>query len=87
VPTAQRLPNGRVRVTWNGVSGRAALIRDSRTGDILSVARGGAVEFRTSSDFASTWWLEPIAASLLHHTRAPPHTQCLFSLGRHMFRY
>jgi hypothetical protein len=49
-PTATRLANGRVRLTWNGAASRAALIRDSRTGTILSVARGGAVELHTSSD-------------------------------------
>lgn len=55
VPTATRLANGRVRVTWNGAPGRAALIRDARTGAILSVARGGSVDVQSSSsDFEIT---------------------------------
>ena len=46
-PLVTRLANGRVRVTWNGASARAALIRDARTGEILSVARSGSIEFRS----------------------------------------
>jgi hypothetical protein len=54
VPTATRLANGRVRVTWNGSPSRAALIRDVRTGEILSVARGGSVDLPSSSNFEIT---------------------------------
>jgi hypothetical protein len=48
-PAVQRV-NGRVRITWTGGNTRAALIRDARTGAILSVARGGMAEVSTSSD-------------------------------------
>jgi hypothetical protein len=44
LPTAQRMANGRVRLTWDGAAGRAALVRDAGTGAIISIARGGSVE-------------------------------------------
>jgi hypothetical protein len=40
LPAAQRMANGRVRLTWDGAAGRAALVRDAGTGAILSIARG-----------------------------------------------
>jgi hypothetical protein len=49
-PTAQRLAPGRVRVTWNPANARVALIRDTRSGQVLSFSRGGAVDLRTASD-------------------------------------
>lgn len=50
VPSAQRTSPGRVRISWNASSDRIALIRDARTGHILSFARGGDVDIRTASD-------------------------------------
>ena len=49
-PTARRTAPGRVRVTWNSSSARLAMIRDARTGQILSFDRRGAVDIRTTSD-------------------------------------
>jgi hypothetical protein len=46
---AQRTSPGKVRVDWTGGGMRAALIRDGRTGQILSIARG-AVDLPTTSD-------------------------------------
>jgi hypothetical protein len=50
VPSAQRTAPGRVRVSWNASSDRIALVRDARTGHILSFARGGNVDVRTESN-------------------------------------
>ncbi|HEX6314281.1 MAG TPA: hypothetical protein VFZ73_05455 [Gemmatimonadaceae bacterium] len=50
VPTATRTAPGRVRVTWNANAARMAMIRDARSGRILSFSRGGAVDLRTASD-------------------------------------
>jgi hypothetical protein len=44
VPTAQRTATGRVRVSWDASAARVALVRDARTDDVLSIARGGSVE-------------------------------------------
>jgi hypothetical protein len=44
VPAAQRMPSGRVRVTWDATAAPMALVRDARTGAILSFARGGSVD-------------------------------------------
>ena len=49
-PTAQRTPAGRVRVTWDATIARVAMIRDARSGQVLSFSRGGAVDVRTASD-------------------------------------
>jgi hypothetical protein len=49
-PTAQRMARGRVRVEWNHNAARVALIKDMRTGKILSFARGGAINLSTASD-------------------------------------
>jgi hypothetical protein len=38
-----------VSVRWNGQAGRMALIRDARTGQVLSFARGNAAQLRVSS--------------------------------------
>ena len=40
---------GSVNVRWSGQAARMALIRDRRTGQILSFARGGGVNVRSSS--------------------------------------
>ncbi len=50
IPTALRTAPGRVRVAWNAAASRVALIRDVRTGQVLSFARGGAIDLRTTSD-------------------------------------
>jgi hypothetical protein len=49
-PTAVRMASGRVRVSWNAASAPAALVRDARTGRIVSIARGGALDLQTASD-------------------------------------
>jgi hypothetical protein len=49
-PVAQRTGPGRVRVTWNSASARVAMIRDARSGQVLSFSRNGAVDVRTASD-------------------------------------
>ena len=49
-PTAQRTAPGRVRVTWNASRARLAMIRDARTGQVLSFDRRGDVDVRTTSD-------------------------------------
>jgi len=41
--------SGTVRVQWGPTAARMALIRDGRTGEILSFARGGNVQVRTGS--------------------------------------
>ena len=40
-------PSGAVRVQWDATAARMALIRDGRTGEILSFARGGNAQIRT----------------------------------------
>jgi hypothetical protein len=40
---------GGVRVQWNATGARMALIRDRRTGDVLSFARGASAQVRTQS--------------------------------------
>lgn len=49
VPSASRPSPGRVRLAWNQ-SAPAALIRNARTGQVLAVARGGAVDLVDSGD-------------------------------------
>jgi peptidase M66-like protein len=49
VPTAVRTARG-VRVSWNPAAARMALIRDARTGEILSFSRTSAVDLRTTTD-------------------------------------
>jgi hypothetical protein len=49
-PDVLRSPGGRVRVNWDARAARMALIRDARTGQILSFARGGTVTLPTSPD-------------------------------------
>jgi hypothetical protein len=49
-PAVQRTAPGRLRVTWNPSSARLAMIRDGRTGQILSFDRRGDVDIRTTSD-------------------------------------
>lgn len=49
IPTARRLAGGGVRVSWSAATSRAALIRDARTGRVLSIARGGAVDLQTAA--------------------------------------
>jgi hypothetical protein len=48
-PVARRLSASRVRVVWTDAPGRGVLIRDGRTGTILSFARGGVAELISSS--------------------------------------
>ena len=50
VASAQRMAPGKVRVSWNPAAARMALVRDARSGRILSFARGGAVDLGTMSD-------------------------------------
>ncbi|MGQ0766055.1 MAG: M66 family metalloprotease [Gemmatimonadota bacterium] len=47
-PVAQRLDAQRVRVTWDSRAAEGVLVRDSRTGEILSFGRGGNVVVRTA---------------------------------------
>jgi hypothetical protein len=49
-PVAQRTAPGRIRVTWNPASARIAMIRDARSGQVLSFSRTGSVDVRTASD-------------------------------------
>lgn len=44
---AEVLDAGTVRITWPGADAPAALVRDAHTGQVLSIARGGAVDVRT----------------------------------------
>jgi hypothetical protein len=48
--SARRIAPGLVRLTWSAATSAGALIRDARTGRILSLARGGSVDLRTTSD-------------------------------------
>jgi len=50
VPSAQRTAPGRVRVSWDAAASRVAMIRDGRTGQILSFGRSGALDVPTASD-------------------------------------
>lgn len=49
-PSARRTASGKVRVSWNPAAARVALVRDARSGRILSFARGGAVELGITSE-------------------------------------
>jgi hypothetical protein len=49
-PVAQRMASGLVRVTWDASQARVALIRDARSGAILSFARGGSVDLPAAAD-------------------------------------
>jgi hypothetical protein len=46
---AEQSPSGAVRVLWGAGAARMALIRDRRTGEILSFARGGAATIRSQA--------------------------------------
>lgn len=46
---ATATPSGTVRVQWGTTAARMALIRDGRTGEILSFARGGNAQIRTGA--------------------------------------
>jgi hypothetical protein len=46
---AARSPSGIVSVQWGAQGARMALIRDRRTGDILSFARGGVAQIRSQA--------------------------------------
>jgi hypothetical protein len=48
-PRAQDAGAGRVRVSWTDPGVRGVLVRDARTGEILSFARSGQSEVRTSA--------------------------------------
>ncbi len=50
VPSAVRTGPRRVRVSWNASASRVALVRDVRTGDILSFGRGGTIDLSTASN-------------------------------------
>jgi hypothetical protein len=50
IPSAQRTGSGKVRVSWNPAAAQVALVRDARSGRILSFARGGGVDLSTVSD-------------------------------------
>jgi len=50
IPSAQRTAPGRVRVTWNATAARMALVRNARTGEILSFGRAGAVDLPAGND-------------------------------------
>jgi hypothetical protein len=49
VVDATATASGTVRVQWGATASRMALIRDGRTGEILSFARGGNVQIRTGA--------------------------------------
>jgi hypothetical protein len=46
---ATSTPSGTVRVQWGATAARMALIRDGRTGEVLSFARGGNAQIRTGA--------------------------------------
>jgi hypothetical protein len=46
---ASATSSGMVRIQWGTTAARMALIRDGRTGEILSFARGGNAQIRTSA--------------------------------------
>jgi len=46
---ATAMPSGAVRVQWGATAARMALIRDGRTGEILTFARGGNAQIRTGA--------------------------------------
>jgi len=46
---ATAVPSGTVRVQWGATAARMALIRDARTSEILSFARGGNAQIRTGA--------------------------------------
>ena len=46
---ATATPSGTVRVQWGATGARMALIRDGRTGEILSFARDGNAQVRTGA--------------------------------------
>ena len=48
-PVVQRLSPSRVRMTWKDSPGRGVMVRDARTGAILSFARGGRSELMTTA--------------------------------------
>ena len=50
VPSVVRTGRGRVRVSWNASASRVALVRDARTGEILTFGRGGSIDLPTTSD-------------------------------------
>jgi hypothetical protein len=50
IPAAERTAPGHVRVSWNPANARVALVRDARTGQVLTIARGGSVDLQTPSD-------------------------------------
>lgn len=50
VVDATRAGTGSVSVRWNGTAARMALIRDRRTGEVLSFARGGSAHVRARTD-------------------------------------
>ena len=47
-PIVQRVSPSRVRVSWREAPGRGVMVRDSRTGSILALARGGSVTVSTN---------------------------------------
>ena len=49
-PSVRRTPSGVTRVTWSDRAVRGVLIRDARTGDVLSIARGGVANFEAHGD-------------------------------------
>ena len=48
-PTVSRSARGRVEISWRDSATRGVLVRDARTGDILSFARGGRATVHTTS--------------------------------------
>jgi Metallo-peptidase family M12B Reprolysin-like len=47
---ARRVQGGGVRIRWNSLVHPMVMVRDSETGEVLSLARGGEVELPTSKD-------------------------------------
>jgi hypothetical protein len=50
IPSAVRTGPRRVRVSWNASAARGALVRDARTGNVLSFGRSGVIDLPTASD-------------------------------------